>query len=198
MERICIVAAKRTPQGRLLGMLSKYSATELAIEAGNAALEQIGKEKIDQVILGNVIAAGHGMNIARQVGVRLGIPIESPAIAVNVMCGSGMQAIILACQAILAGDANIILCGGTESMTNAPYLLEKARSGYRLGDGQCVDSMLRDGLVDPFSKEHMGLAVELLVKKYKITRQQQDEFALKSQQNYAKAQAHIQSRSSRE
>jgi len=189
MDRICIVAAMRTPQGRFLGTLTKYSAVELATEAGKAVLQQTDAEKIDQVIMGNVLAAGQGMNIARQLGVGLGIPLDRPAMTVNVMCGSGMQAIMLAGQAILAGEADVVLCGGTESMTNAPYLLERARGGYRLGDGVCVDSILRDGLTDPFSKEPMGLAVESLAEKYKISRDEQDRFAANSQQKCAKALA---------
>ena len=135
MKKICIVEAKRIPQGRFLGALTKKSAVELGILAGQAVLKKVRPDKIDQVIIGNVLAAGQGMNIARQISVGLGIPVERVAYTVNMMCASGMQAVILAAQTIQAGQANTVLCGGTESMSNAPYLLPKARSGYKLGDG---------------------------------------------------------------
>ena len=189
MNRICIVAAKRTPQGRFMGGLSKQSATQLAIAAGKAALDQIPSDQIDQVIVGNVLAAGQGMNIARQIGVGLGIPIDRIAFTVNMMCASGMQAIMLAEQAIRAGQAKVVLCGGTESMSNAPYLLDRARQGYKLGHGVLLDCLLRDGLVDSFSNEHMGLTAEKLAQRYKIDRTAQDEFALSSQQKYAQGSA---------
>lgn len=189
MSKLCIVAAKRTPQGRFLGALAKYSAVDLALAAGKAALENIAPEHIDQVILGNVVAAGQGMNIARQIAVKLDIPIDKAAFTVNMICGSGMQSVVLAAQAILAGDANIVLCGGTESMSNAPYLLDRARSGYKLGDGVLIDSLLRDGLVDSFSNDHMGLIADQIAKQYKISRTEQDEFALRSNLAYGQAQA---------
>ena len=186
-KEIYIVAARRTPQGRLAGVLAKYSAVDLALTAGKAALTGIDPAKIDSVILGNVIAAGQGMNIARQVGLRLGLPVTVPAFTVNMMCASGMQAVALAVQAIQAGQANAILCGGTESMSNAPYLLEKARAGYKLGDGKLVDALLRDGLTDPLSKEHMGGGMERLAKEYGVTRADQDAFAIRSHRRYFEA-----------
>ena len=189
MKTVMIVSAQRTPQGRLLGGLAKRSAVELAIHAGHEALKAIGPERIDQVILGNVLSAGQGMNIARQVGVGLGIPLDRPAFTVNMMCASGMQAVILAVQAIRAGEARTVLCGGTESMSNAPYLLEKARAGYKMGDGVLVDSALRDGLTDVFSKVHMGALTERLAERYSLSRAEQDGFALRSQQGYAAALA---------
>lgn len=189
MNGLFIVGAKRTPQGRLSGALAKWSAADLAIEAGRGALKEVAPGDIDQVIVGNVISAGQGMNIARQVGVKLGIPVERPAYSVNMMCASGMQAVILAGQAILAGEAEAVLCGGTESMSNAPYLLDRARGGYKLGDGVLVDSILRDGLTDAFSGKHMGVTVESLAEKCGIDRAAQDAFALRSQQKYAEAQA---------
>lgn len=189
MKRLCIVAAKRTPQGRFMGGLARRSPVELAVAAGQAALDRIKPEAIDQVILGNVLAAGHGMNIARQVAVRLGVPIDRPAFTVNMMCASGMQAAALAAQAIQLGRAQVVLCGGTESMTNAPYLLDRARLGYKLGDGVLVDSLLRDGLVDPFDLKHMGLSAERLAEQYHIPRATQDAFAVESQRKYAQAQA---------
>ncbi|MDD4870414.1 MAG: acetyl-CoA C-acyltransferase [Kiritimatiellae bacterium] len=189
MKNIFIVAAKRTPQGRLLGGLVKRSATDLAKEAGRKMLETIDPRQIDQVIIGNVLSAGQGMNIARQVGMGLNVPEDRPACTINMMCASGMHAVILAARTILAGDANVVLCGGTESMSNAPFLLDRARSGYRLGDGLLIDSILRDGLVDAFSGKHMGLTVDTLAEQFGIDRIAQDTFALQSQQKYAAAHA---------
>ncbi|MCX6991906.1 MAG: acetyl-CoA C-acyltransferase [Kiritimatiellaeota bacterium] len=189
MSKLFIVGAKRTPQGRLLGALAKRSAADLAKEAGRAILKTIDPLELDQVIIGNVISAGQGMNIARQIGVGLGLPLDRPAYTVNMMCASGMQAVILACQAIQAGEASAILCGGTESMSNAPYLLDRARAGYKLGNAVLLDSILRDGLTDTFSGQHMGLITETLAEQYGIDRAAQDTFALQSQQKYAQAQA---------
>lgn len=189
MTRVCIVAAKRTPQGRFLGALSKQSALDLAVTAGRAALEGIGADRIDQTIVGNVLGAGLGMNVARQIGLTLGVPVDRPAFTVNMMCASGLQAVILAMQAITAGQAGVVLCGGTESMSNAPYLLQRARSGYRLGDGTLVDGLLRDGLVDTSSGQHMALTAERLAEHYRIDRAAQDAFALRSQQNTQRAYA---------
>ncbi len=188
-EDLYIVAAARTPQGRLLGGLARLSAVELALVASRAALRAIDPARVDQVILGNVLGAGQGMNPARQVAVHAGIPLERPAFTVNMMCASGMQAVILAAQAIRAGPAEVVLCGGTESLSNAPYLLERARGGYKLGDGTLVDGLLRDGLVDAFSREHMALTAEGLARDYGLTRGEQDAFALRSQQAAARAQA---------
>lgn len=189
MKPIWIVAAKRTPQGRFLGGLAKRSAVELAVAAGRAALTPLERGWIDAVIVGNVLSAGLGMNVARQVGIRLGLPVSVPAFTVNMMCASGLQAVRLAWQAIAAGEAQMVLCGGTESMSNAPYLLERARAGYKLGDGTLVDSALRDGLVDAFSAEHMGLTAERLAERYRISREAQDRFSVRSQQLYAAAHA---------
>ena len=189
MTRICIVAAKRTPQGRFLGGLSKHSAVELAVTAGRAAMKNADTETIDRVIVGNVIGAGLGMNIARQIGVGLDIPIDRPAFTVNMMCASGMQALILAAQSIAAGESSVVLCGGTESMTRAPFLSDRARSGHRLGHGKLIDAVLRDGLVDAFDNEHMGMSAERLAERFGIDRQAQDVFALDSQQKTAQAYA---------
>jgi acetyl-CoA C-acetyltransferase len=189
MKAVVIVAAKRTPQGRFLGAMAKHPAIDLALHAGREALRGLDSARIDQVILGNVLAAGQGMNLARQLEVGLGIPLDRTAFTVNMMCASGMQALILAAQAIRAGDAEVVLCGGTESMSNAPYLLDRARAGYKLGDGVLIDSVLRDGLTDTFSKTHMGLTAERLAELYKIGRTEQDAFALRSQHHYAMALA---------
>ncbi|NQU11617.1 acetyl-CoA C-acyltransferase [bacterium] len=189
MNEIWIVGAKRTPHGRLLGGLSKLSALDLAVTAGQAALTGIDPQWVDAVIVGNVLSAGLGMNVARQVGVKLGLPVASPAYTVNAMCASGVQAVWLAAQTIRAGDARMVLCGGTESMSNAPFLLEKARAGYKLGDGVLVDALLRDGLVDPFGNGHMALTAERLGAKYALTRAAQDAYAVRSQQQYVAALA---------
>src|SRR5882757_189996 len=188
MKTIWIVSAKRTPQGRLLGALAKRSAVELAVAAGKATLSGIDPALIDSVIVGNVLGAGLGMNVARQVGIGVGLPVSTPAFTVNMMCASGMQAVILAVQAIRSGAAGMVLCGGTESMSNAPYLLDRARSGYKFGNGVLVDSMLRDGLTDAFSHEHMGLTAERVAVHCGISREAQDRFAVQSQQRHAAAQ----------
>jgi len=189
LKPVWIVAAKRTPQGRFLGGLAKKSAVDLGVAAGTAALIGIAPALVDNVIVGNVLGAGLGMNIARQIGVRLGLPISTPAFTVNMMCASGMQAVILAAQAIHSGTSQLVLCGGTESMSNAPYLLKRARSGYKLGNGELVDSLLSDGLIDSFDHEHMGLTAERIAESCQITRRSQDEFAARSQQRYAQGLA---------
>lgn len=182
MTEVCIISAKRTPIGRFLGSLARETAVDLACHAGESALGDLDRAKIDQVIIGNILSAGQGMNIARQIGVRLGLPVSTPAFTVNMMCASGMQAIALATQAIRAGDANAVLCGGTESMSNAPHLMPRSRSGIKLGDGKLVDSILRDGLIDSFDHSHMALTAETLAAKYGISREQQDAFAASSQE----------------
>jgi len=188
-KSIWIVAAKRTVQGRFLGALAKYSATELGIAAGKAALNGLDPAWVDMVIVGNVLSAGLGMNIARQIGIGVGAPISTPAYTVNMMCASGMHAVILAIQTIQIGAAHMVVCGGTESMSNAPFLLERARTGYKLGNGVLVDSLLRDGLTDAFSHEHMGLTAEKIASMHNISREAQDSFAVSSQHRYAAAKA---------
>jgi acetyl-CoA C-acetyltransferase len=189
MRPVWIISAKRTVQGRFLGKLAKYSAVELGVIAGKAALSDIDLSFIDSVIVGNVLGAGLGMNVARQIGVGVGLPVGAPAFTVNMMCASGMQAVMLAVQAIQNGSAKMVLCGGTESMSNAPYLLERARSGYKFGNGSLVDSILRDGLTDAFEKEQMGVTAERIANLYKISRASQDFLAFKSHQRYVAAHA---------
>jgi acetyl-CoA C-acetyltransferase len=184
MNEVCIVAARRTPFGRFLGSLARLTGVDLACHAGAAVLEGLEPDKIDQVIVGNILSAGQGMNVARQVGVRLGLPLSVPAFTVNMMCASGMQAIALGAQAIRAGDARVVLCGGTESMSNAPHLLPRSRTGIKLGDGRLVDSLLCDGLVDAFDQKHMALTAETLAERYQISRPEQDEFAAESQRRF--------------
>ncbi len=190
--RTVVVAAGRTPQGRFLGSLSKLSAVDLAKSVGRHLIRPLSAEQIsciDEVILGNVLGAGAGMNIARQVSVGLGLPQTVPAYTVNMMCASGIKAIMLACDAIRSGQSRMILCGGTESMSQAPYLLPKARSGMKLGHGSVIDSVLQDGLICAFDRMHMGQGVERLAKDFLIGRQQQDQFALESQRRYTSALA---------
>lgn len=194
MKRIAIVAARRTPQGRFLGGLAKMTAVELATTVGKAILENLNHSKkltdcIDQVILGNVLSAGMGMNLARQVAIGLNLPVTTDAFTVNMMCASGMKAIMLGCDAVRLGVARMVLCGGTESMSQAPYLLPRVRTGLKLGDASLVDSILRDGLVDAFDHKHMGLSAERLAREYDLSREEQDLFAFNSQQSYAKAKA---------
>jgi acetyl-CoA C-acetyltransferase len=189
MRRLVICAARRTPFGKFRGKLAGLSPVELAAVAGGAVLQDLNPTGIDLVVLGNVLSAGQGMNIARQVGVQLGLPIETPAYTVNMMCASGLQSVLLAAQAIRAGDARAVLCGGTESMSRSPLLVARpAPKAAPTLDG-VVDSMLRDGLVDSFSHRHMGETVEDLAAEYGITRGEQDAFAAQSQRNFAAAQA---------
>jgi acetyl-CoA C-acetyltransferase len=189
MKPVWIVSARRTPQGRFLGALAKFSAVDLAVTAGQAALDGIEAQWIDTVIVGNVLGAGLGMNVARQIGLGLGLPVSTPAFTVNMMCASGMQAVILGAQAIQTGTARMVLCGGTESMSNGPYLLDRARTGYKLGDGALIDSVLRDGLTDPSSGEPMGLTAERVAERNSVSRDAQDRFAVRSQQRCFAAQA---------
>ncbi|MEK7412185.1 MAG: acetyl-CoA C-acyltransferase [Planctomycetota bacterium] len=189
MTDIVIVAARRTPQGRLLGSLAMQSAADLGTVAAQAALEPIGADAIDQVIVGNVLSAGLGMNVARQIALRAGIAQAVPAFSVNMMCGSGMQAVVLAAQLIRAGEAQVVLCGGTESMSNAPHLLQRAPESCRVGSDGRIDHMLRDGLTDPLAGEHMGLTAERLAGMYRITREEQDACAEHSHAAYAAAHA---------
>lgn len=188
MTELCIVAARRTVQGRFLGKLKDVSPVELACAAARPMLESLPDLTIDQVIVGNVLGAGQGMNVARQIGIRLGLAATVPAYTVNMMCGSGLQAIRLAAAAIQTGDARAVLCGGTESMSSAPYLLPRARQGLKLGDAALVDSILRDGLTDVFDGRHMGLLAEDLTTSHGISRADQDAWAVRSQQRHHAAQ----------
>jgi acetyl-CoA C-acetyltransferase len=189
MPDFVIIRAKRTPFGKLMGTLAPLSAVDLGVAAGKAALEGINPADIDLAIIGNVLSAGLGQNLARQIVLGVGIPKSTPAYAVNIMCGSGLHSIALACQALAMGEATAVLAGGAESMTNSPYILEKARTGYKMGDGALVDTVLRDGLTDAFDKQHMGTGAEALAAKYNLTRQAQDAFAVQSQQRTAVALA---------
>jgi acetyl-CoA C-acetyltransferase len=184
---IYVVSARRTPFGRFLGSLSALSPVDLARAAGDALLEGRDRRQVDLCVLGNVLGAGHGMNISRQVALGLGLPIKTPAYTVNQMCASGMTSVHHGIHAIRSGEAGVVLCGGTESMSRAPRLLHNSRDGRKLGDMPVVDSLLKDGLIDPSSGEHMGVTAELLAERYAISREAQDEFAWRSHQKWAAA-----------
>lgn len=183
MREAVIVSAVRTPIGTFGGSLKDVSAVDLGVTVVKGAIERAGlkPEQVDEVILGNVLSGGLGQNVARQVSVKAGIPISSPAFTINKVCGSGLKTIQLAAQAVLLGDADIIVAGGTENMSQAPYVLQQQRWGSRMGDSKVVDTLLRDGLVDAFDNYHMGITAENVAEKYNITREQQDTFAVHSQ-----------------
>lgn len=183
-----IVSAKRTPFGRFLGGLARTSPVELAVAAAEEALAGIDREQIDLCLFGNVLGAGQGMNISRQIGLRLGLPTETPALTVNQMCASGLTSVLQAVAALRSGEARAVLCGGTESMSQAPHLLPKSRSGQKFGEMRLIDSVLLDGLTDPSSGQHMGLTAEGLAASHRISREAQDEFAWQSHQKWAAAE----------
>lgn len=184
MKPVVIVAAKRTPIGSFGGAFKDVSAVELGTVVVKDLLEQTGvkPEQVDEVIFGNVLQAGLGQNVARQVAIHSGIPQEVSSFTVNKVCGSGLKAVQLAAQAIQCGAADIIIAGGTENMSQAPYIMPKARFGARMGDTQLIDTMTFDGLTDIFSKQHMGITAENIVDKYGFSRQELDELAASSQQ----------------
>lgn len=189
MREVVIVSAVRTPIGAFGGSLKDMSAVNLGTIAVKEALKRANIEPnmVDEVIFGNVLQAGLGQNVARQVSIHSGIPVEVPSHTVNKVCGSGLKAVTLAAQSIMVGEGDIIVAGGTENMSQAPYLLKKARWGQRMGDGVLEDYMIKDGLWDIFNDYHMGITAENLVEKYNLTREEQDEFALTSQQRAEKA-----------
>ena len=188
---VVIAEPVRTAIGAFGGTLKDVPAPDLGAIAIRAAVERAGlkPEEIETAAMGNVIQAGTKMNPARQAAVQAGLPVTVPAMTVNRVCGSGAQAIVSAAQEILLGNVNAAIAGGMESMDQAPYLVQRGRWGYRLGDGQLYDSVLRDGLNDAFSGEHSGWHTEDLVEKYQVTREAQDQWALRSQQRFARAQA---------
>lgn len=190
MKQVVIVSAVRTAIGNFGGSLSKLSATELGTIAAKEAIKRAGinPEIIDETIVGNILSAGLGQNIARQISVNAGIPYTSPSMAINKLCGSGLKSVSLAAQMIMLGDADVILAGGTESMSNAPYILPKARFGQKMGHGEIVDSMIKDGLTDAFHNYHMGITAENIAEKWNISKDEQEEFAVKSQNKTEAAQ----------
>ncbi|MCB2188469.1 MAG: acetyl-CoA C-acetyltransferase [Deltaproteobacteria bacterium] len=183
MSEVVIVGAARTPVGRFGGMFKDVPAVTLGVTAVKAALERSGVDpgQVDEVILGNVLSAGLGQNVARQIEVHAGIPVEANAYSINKVCASGLKSIMLAAQAIKAGDSQIVVAGGAENMSLAPYLVNKGRWGLRMGDGSLVDSMIHDGLWDIFNGYHMGITAENVAEKYGISREAQDHLALVSQ-----------------
>src|SRR5205807_7743880 len=184
-----IVSAVRTAIGTYGGGLAEVPAVKLGEICIRAALERadLKPNQVNEVIMGNVLQAGLGQNPARQSAVNAGLPVEVPSMTINKVCGSGLKSVILAAQAIKLGDADIIVAGGMESMSRAPYLLEKARFGYRMGDGKLVDEMIRDGLWDAFNDCHMGMTAENICMAAELSREDLDKFALQSQQRAAHA-----------
>ena len=181
-DRSLIVAGFRTPMGAMNGALAAVPAPELGAACVKALVERTGiaGNKIDEVIMGNVIGAGLGQNPARQSAIFAGLPDSVGAVTVNKVCGSGLKAVMLADQSIRAGDASLVVAGGFESMSRAPYLLTKAREGYRLGHGEIYDAMILDGLWDVYGRQHMGTCGELCAEKYRFSRTEQDDFAVRS------------------
>jgi acetyl-CoA C-acetyltransferase len=186
---IVIISGVRTPVGKFQGSLAELGAVQLGAIAVREAVKraQVDPKQVDECIMGNVISAGLGQNPARQAALNGGLPPEVGAMTVNKVCGSGLKAVALAAQAIQTGNSEVVVAGGMESMTNAPYLLPQARKGYRLGNAQIVDSMVNDGLWDAYNNYHMGMTGENVAEKYGITREQQDEYALNSHRKAAQA-----------
>jgi len=182
MERAVILSAVRTPVGKFLGGLSSLSATELGAKAISEAVRraEIEPKLVDEAIMGNVVQAGLGQNPARQAALRGGLGARVAAMTINKVCGSGLKAVALAAQGVMLGESEIVVAGGMESMSNAPYLLMNARTGYRLGNGELIDSTIHDGLWDAYENFHMGLTGELVAEEYKISREEQDRFAVES------------------
>ena len=182
MKKAVIVSACRTPVGKFLGSLKGFQATDLGALAVKEAVRRadLRPEQVDEVIMGNVLSAGLGQNPARQAALKGGLPVTVPALTINKVCGSGLKAVALAAQAIRAEDHEVIVAGGMESMSNAPFLVRGAREGLRLGHGELVDSMVHDGLWDVYENFHMGCCGEAVAEKYEIPRQAQDEYALGS------------------
>ena len=190
MNEVVIVSAVRTPIGSFNGSLSSVSATRLGAVAIKAAVERAGiqPEQVQEVFMGNVVSANLGQAPATQAAIYAGLPQNIPSTTINKVCASGMKAAMLAAQSIMTGQNDIVVAGGMESMSNIPYYLDKARFGYKLGHGQLIDGMIRDGLWDVYKDFHMGNAAELCAKEYKITREMQDEYAINS---YRRAEAAV-------
>ena len=190
-RKVVIASAARTPVGSYGGSLKSVSAKDLGITAVKEAIKRAGikAEDVDETVFGCVLQAGQGQNIARQVSIGADIPKEKPAMTLNIVCGSGLRSVSLAAQMIKAGDADIVIAGGTESMSNAPFLLNEERWGARMGDKKVVDEMIKDGLWDAFNDYHMGMTAENIAEKFDLTREEQDELAAMSQNRAEKARA---------
>jgi acetyl-CoA C-acetyltransferase len=189
MEDVFIVSAVRTPTGKFLGALKGFKATELGAMVVGDAVSRAGvkPERVDEVIMGNVVSAGLGQNPARQAALGAGLPPAVAALTINKVCGSGLKAVMLARQAILVGDAEIVVAGGMESMSNAPYLVRRMREGLRLGHGELVDAVVHDGLWDIFNDFHMGITGEMVAEKYDVAREAMDAYAAESHRRAAAA-----------
>jgi len=189
LEEAVILSAVRTPVGTFNGSFADIPATELGQIVVAEALRRSGvpAEKVDEVLMGNVLSAGLGMNPARQASIFAGLPDSVPATTINKVCGSGLKTVALAAQAIRAGDAQVLVAGGLESMSRAPYLLQKARTGYKMGNAELVDEMILDGLWDAFEHCHMGITAENVAKEFEVSREDQDEFAALSQKRAGEA-----------
>jgi acetyl-CoA C-acetyltransferase len=190
MKTAVIASAARTPIGSFGGVFKTLSAVDLGVVAAKEAIKRAGIEpsQVNEVYFGNVLGAGLGQNVARQVTLGAGIPIEVPALTINMVCGSGLRTVSMAAQFVEMGAADIILCGGCESMTNAPYLIPSARWGARMGESKIVDYMVHDGLWDIYNEYHMGVTAENVAEQYGITREMQDQCAVESQQKAEAAQ----------
>ncbi|WP_176080896.1 acetyl-CoA C-acetyltransferase [Paraburkholderia tropica] len=190
MTEIVIVSAARTAVGKFGGSLAKVAAPDLGAIVIKAALERVGlkPEQVSDVILGQVLTAGSGQNVARQASIKAGLPAAVPAMTINKVCGSGLKAVMLAANAIIAGDAEIVVAGGQENMSAAPHVLPGSRDGFRMGDAKLIDSMIVDGLWDVYNQYHMGVTAENVAKEYGITREEQDAFAAASQNKAEAAQ----------
>src|ERR671930_1226736 len=189
IQQPVIISAVRTPVGKLLGALKSFKATELGAMVVREAVRRAGvePEDVDEVIMGCVIQAGLGQNPARQAALRGGIPFGVSAVTVNKVCGSGLKSVMMAAQGVQLGDSEIVVAGGMESMSNAPYILSKAREGLRMGNAPLVDSMIHDGLWCAFENYHMGNTGEVVAERYNVTREEQDEYALNSHRKAAAA-----------
>src|SRR5665213_2081067 len=189
LSRAVIVGAVRTPVGKFQGGLAPLSAVNLGakVVAEVARRAGVAPDAVDEVIMGNVVQAGLGQNPARQAALGGGLHVRVAAMTINKVCGSGLKAIALAAQGVVLGESEIVIAGGMESMSNCPYLLPGARTGYRFGNGEVVDSMIHDGLWDAYENYHMGMTAELVAEKYNISRQEQDQFALESHQKAVRA-----------
>lgn len=189
MREVVIVSAARTPIGSFGGSLSAIPAVSLGVTAAKGAMERAGisPEQIEEVIVGNVLSAGLGQNVARQISLKAGVPVKVPAMGISKVCGSGLRAVTLAAQIIKSGDCDMILAGGAESMSCAPYVLQNHRFGHKMGNENLVDTMIQDGLWDAYNNYHMGITAENIAGRYQITRQEQDAFSAESQQRAQKA-----------
>lgn len=190
MKKVVITSAKRTPIGSFNGSLASLSAGQLGSLAIKGVLEEskISPELIDEVIMGNVLTAGIGQAPARQAAIFAGLPDKTECMTINKVCGSGLKAVMIAAQAIQTGNAEVIIAGGQESMSNAPYILDKARNGYRLGNGEIIDSLVKDGLWDVYNNIHMGNCAEACAKEFNFTREELDGFAINSYKRALDAQ----------